>query len=312
MTKKAMHRWSSWGWQRRSTRIRKEHDRLERLGIRIEPLPPALPPRSRRFTDVDICRVEASERTQHMCPLIARLPREIRLMIYSYVLTGSNLLIRLQLLLVKSNLVAGKYWRERLIHSVSSGLDSSDFWKDWPEESCFWPDYGSQDFTPLLPLLQSCRFIYSDAIDMPYSSNNFLFRDPYTLLSLGMQVPSLRLDNIRHIFLKWHMNGCMWEIDPRQRATWVELWQTLSRLSSLKQLKVNLPCGDALPWDRWTHDLWWVEAVKLVTTPSDFELLVPVDIAAVDLDMSPTACRIIGHPNVSAPAISTGLGRKVY
>lgn len=118
-----------------------------------------------------------------------------------------------------------------------------------------------------------------------------------------MQVPCLRLDNVRHIFLKWHINGCMWEICPVQRATWIDLWQTLAKFSNLKELKVNLPHGEALAWDQWTHDLWWVEFVKLVTAPSDFELLVAVNIAAVDLDMSPTACRIIGHPYYSAPCV---------
>lgn len=51
-------------------------------------------------------------------------------------------------------------------------------------------------------VLTSASTRYNDAINLPYSLNNFLFHDPYPLICLGMHVPSARLDNWRTIYIR--------------------------------------------------------------------------------------------------------------
>lgn len=136
---------------------------------------------------------------------------------------------------------------------------------------------------------------------MLYSTNQFLFYSPYPLICMSTWLPQPRLDSIRFINLRWTLFSTMWNLRPKQISDWFELWQALASFASLQGLKVNIPWQDPYSFEEWSHDLWWLDPVRMITAPSDFELLMPIDVLGLHLDASPSACRIIGHPSLSAP-----------
>lgn len=92
----------------------------------------------------------------------------------------------------------------------------------------------------------------------------------------------------------------MRKLHPKQISDWFDLWRILASLVSLHRLKVNLPDENSYTLDDWSQDTWWLDPVRTVTAPSDFELLMPINVVRLDLDTTPSSCRIIGHPSLSA------------
>lgn len=128
---------------------------LRRRHIRLPPLPPPLQPRQRRLTDVSSADITEVKSRQQQSSLVHRLPKEVRLLIYSHIFCHTNLLIEFGLYSNRTR---------HLRHTVVSPLDTSEQWKEWRPNSEFWPEKlrtnCKTSTTYILPLLLTCRAMW--------------------------------------------------------------------------------------------------------------------------------------------------------
>jgi hypothetical protein len=100
----------------------------------------------------------------------------------------------------------------------------------------------------LLPLLKTCRTIYSETISMLYSDNVFDINHVDTLLYLRQSVLPGRLGQIRTLNLiwdfKWPLCICT---APYDVATWRDACGVLAGCTGLQDLRMFLSGGDLMP-----------------------------------------------------------------
>lgn len=143
---------------------------------------------------------------------------------------------------------------------------------------------------------------YDESIDLLYSVHTFVFRDPYALIYFATSVPSYRLHSIHYVYVRWELQAeSLATAHAAQQATWLDFWQAVELFDSLRILKVNISYWKPVSSGLWTLNLDWLEPVKAIVTPIDFELLLPIDVEELEIDMSPASCRVVGHPFLSAP-----------
>lgn len=90
---------------------------------------------------------------------------------------------------------------------------------------------------------------------------------------------------------------------PGQRETWDNLWKALASFSSLRTLHVTIvnesDSTDPGPHDdditAWMRDTAWIEPVRQVVAPTVFQLTIPSDADVLDVDTSPSSCRLSGR-----------------
>lgn len=115
-------------------------------------------------------------------------------------------------------------------------------------------------------------------------------------------LPQVRVEDITAVYLKWSFSVTYFaHHSRREKRLWRDMWRCLEGLSALQTLKVTIEAGYPHNTDGWLKDLSWLEPVKRVTTPQDSELLMPVAVPQIELDTSPSACRLRPHPLISAP-----------
>lgn len=138
---------------------------------------------------------QTSEQLQ--CSLLSKLPLDVRLMIYELVLGGMVFHLsafgpRFRILLYICNRPDRIDDQPHECHSLSTKAPSAA------------PRQDFQDASGLLPLLVTCRQVYSEAIHVLYSANVFEFRQNSAAFRfLKMMIPPQRLQSIRRF--RWHM-----------------------------------------------------------------------------------------------------------
>ncbi|KAJ5773073.1 hypothetical protein N7457_007969 [Penicillium paradoxum] len=149
-----------------------------------------------------------------------------------------------------------------------------------------------------VPLLQTCRKLYSEAIDMIYQKNTFLFNHTYTIIDFSHTLLSQRVSLIRTVQLSFpDHGGPTWDICCQVLAT---------KMPHLKRLTIHL-------YPHVTNHLDdWLIPLHEIRQPTDFEVLLikpwyldpqwekslglvdaPFRFAIVDLDK-----RIFLHPGL--------------
>ncbi|KAL4940126.1 hypothetical protein BDV06DRAFT_224368 [Aspergillus oleicola] len=93
----------------------------------------------------------------------------------------------------------------------------------------------------LLPLLCSCRRIYSESIALLYTRNKFVFDDNRTFKLFPTVIPSHRLGTIRFLYIRFYTFKDD-QIDPKSEATWKQLCRTLTGMKRLESLCIALAC----------------------------------------------------------------------
>lgn len=92
----------------------------------------------------------------------------------------------------------------------------------------------------LLPLLLTCRQIYSEAIHILYAANAFQFSQPFGLRSFVNMLPMHRLSSIRRLRFYLHLERHP-TLNARTRGDWEDIWTFFSRtLSGPTLLRVDL------------------------------------------------------------------------
>ncbi|KAI9844220.1 MAG: hypothetical protein M1837_005726 [Sclerophora amabilis] len=124
------------------------------------------------------------------------------------------------------------------------GLEVSKIGRSSAAHSYYEPKEGAvNSHGNLLPLLMTCRHVYTEAINILYSENVFDFKHLYTIFDLSSTIPSHRFNSIRSIQLAWHFEVPIASRDvpqPHDPATWKKAWQLLASMKGLRLLRVDL------------------------------------------------------------------------
>ncbi|KAL2840525.1 hypothetical protein BJY01DRAFT_249988 [Aspergillus pseudoustus] len=131
----------------------------------------------------------------------------------------------------------------------------------------------------ILPLLCTCRGIYSEAVDLISTTNTFLFEDVATLAALPQCITPNCLSSIRRVRLD--LDPFNHDISlPNLKAGWQPAVDALAAMHGLVELTIRLPWSDELaPWR--LHRASLLDPLKKLTTPKRFTLEVP---PSVDLE----------------------------
>lgn len=167
---------------------------------------------------------------------LSRLPLDVRMIIYDLVLGGSTIHVsagdnhsRIYHFICKAPDRITQSQIHSQCHSLTTQRPSSN------------PREKHTQATGLLPLLVTCRQVYSEAINTLYSSNAFEFTQIHTAFRfLTRMVPQPRLPAIRHFVLKMavprhpHLNS-------RTKRDWDDLFKLFSsEMSGLQSLHLTL------------------------------------------------------------------------
>ncbi|KAJ4413010.1 hypothetical protein N0V82_008598 [Gnomoniopsis sp. IMI 355080] len=212
---------------------------------------------------------------QLQSPLIARLPPEIRYLIWNEAI-GSRVLhiVRKRRRLLAMECVESfSPDLETTVHTCW-GLSTTMGRRDG-----FY--LGSRSRYPtrpanLLPLLQTCRRIYREAVTVLYENNVFDINHVDTLAYLGRTVLPQRLNRIR--VLKFSFRFEHWDAAPYDLATWSETCDSLTRLAGLEELTIHLTGYDGRPVagnrNKW-HPI--LELLKQVKALKSFKVFLPLE-----------------------------------
>lgn len=264
---------------------RHEQDSLERIergreARRVRPLGPV---RKRELSQAATSVVNEQKESV----LFARLPAEIRTIIWHHVLGGR----RYHLMQVPRRighhlcgggpfsdpgrsccLAAMAYWRQESGSNPLVGYLDRYFPVTPP------PHADSDELVPLAPisdphvlgLLQTCQRIYREAIDIPYRSNIFDIDDPETLLGLRQTIPRQRLRAVKslRVFIEalyppyLGLRSAPWY--DRFDGLWTLMWHTIAHdMIGLESLELVIH-SDSIssgwtqnhsPWAQKLHDV---------------------------------------------------------
>ncbi|KAI4220584.1 MAG: hypothetical protein LQ349_008051 [Xanthoria aureola] len=197
---------------------------------------------------------------QAQSSLFGRLPLEVRELIYRFYLAPDGRRIHLF-----------RRTDRRLGHCVcTDGPDSHSYFPklDWgyddPSRTRAWKRYSAEKpvhSNNLLPLLKSCRRLYSEATPLLYSSNIFCFQDIATLLYFVRTVLPHRRNQIKAIQLPWMKTYLGF---PQPNGELSQVWEALKQMPNLQVIHiVRLTIRQGSPCD-WRYPTWtyWIGHLK--------------------------------------------------
>ncbi|KAI9713952.1 MAG: hypothetical protein M1820_000682 [Bogoriella megaspora] len=219
---------------------------------------------------------------------LSRLPREIRQMIWKYVL-GDHVLHIVRL--------------RRRLFSIKCGHNHQDistqFHRCWGtsdrrSELADTPGFYTgplNEFQPelnsFLPLLRTCRQIYSESVNTLYRDNRFDFNHFDSILYLSQSVLRKRLDEIQVISLHWTFKYPVYQIrhaakprrlddnPPYDHATWVSVCHFLSSLKGLRELYLWMWGPTEMPGYSLTQE--YFDPLYEIHPSSRFAVILPGD-----------------------------------
>ena len=166
------------------------------------------------------------------CALLSRLPIELRLEIYTYVL-GGNLLHIFQV-------------PRRLAHKCCHGTPSKGYFRSCcptTQRNNVRKGYGGPFSSANIALLQTCRQIYLEAINVLYTTNIFDIDHLQTLIYLSRSIPPQHFATISKLNVSWPVT---YDIIPYHRQIdsindWERFCHVVAtKMPGLRHLKVSL------------------------------------------------------------------------
>lgn len=168
-----------------------------------------------------------------LCSFLIKLPLEIRLQIYEYVL-GGNLLHLIQI-------------PRRIAHVRCREMKSAD-----PLRGC-----RPALRTPLnsmlctvsngnLALLKTCRQIYREGIEVLYAGNAFDVNDLTTFMFFARSILPHRLASITTLHLSWDLTSNVWRYGHvNSHQLWKKFWRVVAdEMHGLRELVLRLKRGN--------------------------------------------------------------------
>lgn len=163
----------------------------------------------------------------------------------------------------------------------------------------------------LLPLLLSCRKIYTEAITVLYGDNRFSLLHLESLISLQETILPRRLNAIRYLELGWYfyvpyplytrttfqeargpIREPMKQYPPYDIATWERVWAILAQMEGLTELRVDLVGRWIEPLTR-EEEGWLLEPAMAVRRPRVWEVRVDWEGVGVDWEARGAPFRVV-------------------
>ncbi|KAF2724800.1 hypothetical protein K431DRAFT_300674 [Polychaeton citri CBS 116435] len=241
---------------------------------------------------------EQQTNDQLQCSLLMRLPIDIRIMIYELVLGHRTF-----------HLSAGDP-HSRILHHVCKvphRIDEQihgqchDFSAGRPSSSRSTDvQHWSEVATGLLPLLCTCRRIYSEAIQTLYSSNVFEFTQNFAAFRfLKLIIPPARLRDIRclRLFMRIPRHP---DANGNSHRDWRDLWDFFeTEMTGLKTLHLRLAMLE--PMEQRIRDTAdsagsdWIEPMVLMAMASHRKRGCKVEIVTGQASMVTDLVRVFKH-----------------
>lgn len=192
---------------------------------------------------------------QTQSPLM-RLPFELRQMVYRYVLGDSTM----HMILKEQKLGHLRCKAESALACPLgyNGLTLSRecCWGTVDSANIWAPQSGNRNEPTdggIIPLLRSCRQIYSESIAFLYSTNAFSFSDLDCLRYFSCTILPERLALIQNLDIEWCMAWPIYDpiaqqllrtspplYPPYDEATWEATWQIIAEMPNLRFVRVSL------------------------------------------------------------------------
>lgn len=156
---------------------------------------------------------------QTQSSFLTKLPYDIRLMIYDMVLGGNVLHLNAQN--QKARILHHVCKHPKEIDNVGMHQDCSGIMTVRPSAA---PREDYPEATGLLPLLVTCRRVYSEAINTLYSANTFEFTQNFAAFTfLKFMLPAQRMASFRHFRLHLRVPRHP-ALNSRALRDWQDLW----------------------------------------------------------------------------------------
>ncbi|KAG4030899.1 hypothetical protein MFRU_010g00330 [Monilinia fructicola] len=116
----------------------------------------------------------------------------------------------------------------------------------------------------LIQLLQVCRRIYSEAIPLLYATNTFNFDSLESLISFSNEILPRRFDSIisLSLSLNFSTSHIFNESSCNNLPRWERTWMIIGSMKSLKSLEATIIWPRKIP--AWSHELRLLEPLKMV------------------------------------------------
>lgn len=201
-----------------------------------------------------------SDQTRHeqsQCGFLSKLPLDVRMLIYDLVLGGSTIHVS-----AGDNHSRIYHFICRVPDRITQSQIHGQCLQLTNQRPSSAPRENYPEATGLLPLLVTCRQIYSEAISTLYSSNRFEFTQIHTAFRfLARMIPQPRLPAIRHLVLKMavprhpHLNSRtkrdwndLFRLFSAEMSGLQSLYLTLNMLEHVKQTIRDTIDSDGAPW----------------------------------------------------------------
>lgn len=137
---------------------------------------------------------------------------------------------------------------------------------------------GAQPTRPanLLPLLQTCRLVYAEAVSTLYQDNIFDIDHLDTLLYMKRCILPQRLRQITRLNFSWDFSQPVYPDSPRHK-TWCEACDVLSSLSRLQELTIHLTGTFDVTSEYYESKSWvpLLDALKQVKATRRYDVYIP-------------------------------------
>ncbi|KAH7068096.1 hypothetical protein BKA63DRAFT_536534 [Paraphoma chrysanthemicola] len=229
--------------------------------------------------------LDARTRLQAQSMFFARLPLEIRKMVYEYVMGEETV-----------HLTMGS--KKRFGHFVCEDEEKG---RDCGCRVLVGGKEGERLSSAGVRMLRTCRRMYSEAVPHLYRPHTFSLLHITHLLYLPTFLPQPRLNTIRTLRLRWAIRALPYlRRGPAQRLAyredtnnWERGWSIIASMTGLRDLYVVIT--DPSPQGMWERN--WLELeevllrpVKAVIRPRWFELVLPYESCKMDWDMAESSC----------------------
>ncbi|KAF2456611.1 hypothetical protein BDY21DRAFT_347694 [Lineolata rhizophorae] len=224
--------------------------------------------RERALSPVGVCQNQRTSKrdrkkpatlpasSQAQSPLFSRLPKEVRLLIYEHALGSRD--VWTHVMCKPKGLRHARCFDDEM----RIGWQHACWGHCWPDGSFRGPSSrapGKADRS-LVALLQTSRLVYSEAIDILYTSNRFHIRQNRVLVYLSQSILPSRFHAIRHLHLttvfallheqlsqllrhQVFVDDWWGDWPPDDPCTWTRFCALVGSMRGLRVLRIELTLG---------------------------------------------------------------------
>ncbi|RSL57031.1 hypothetical protein CEP53_006625 [Fusarium sp. AF-6] len=184
---------------------------------------------------------------QQQSLLLSRLPKEIRISIWAYVVGGHDVTIIRKINKLSHAIFPMDTERVHKAERVPTR-------KSWRAPLGYEKRYKATERMSeldLLPLLLTCKQIYLEALHVLYSQNSFKVHTMEAFYRFLLRSPHNGLQSIRYLTIQWSGFAYWWEYQNEDTGepmhehdeSWQEICDAIAAMDNLKSLSIVVPPG---------------------------------------------------------------------